>query len=127
MMPRVGEFRMVEPTIGRTDYQEEVATLNGVNLPYAAWCSELGLPFPAPTVTRRPVVWRVRSEDMQSAAAQDQPLTQGYPRGGRVADALCRWHDPMPCLVQSLQHVRCALHSRASKMMPESPAARSKP
>ncbi len=123
---RSGKFRMVEPTVGRTDYQEEVAALNGVNLPYAAWCSELGLPFPAPTATRRPVVWRVRSEDMQSAAAQDQRLTQGYPHGGRVVDALCRWRDPMPCLVQSLQHVRRTLHSRTSKMMPGSPAARSK-
>ncbi|MHB1274241.1 MAG: carboxylate--amine ligase [Rhodanobacter sp.] len=124
---RSGEFRMVEPTIGRTDYQEEVATLNGVNLPYAAWCSELGLPFPAPVATRRPVVWRVRSEDTRSAAAQEQRLTQGYPHGGRVADALCRWRDPMPCLVQGLQRVRRALHSRTSKMMPASPTARSKP
>ena len=123
---RSGEFRMVEPTIGRTDYQEEVATLNGVNLPYAAWCSELDLPFPAPTATQRPVVWRVRSEDVWSAAAQGQRLTQGYPRGSHVADALCRWRDPMPCLVQSLQHVRRALHSRTSRMLSGSPAARSK-
>mgnify|MGYP003945581205 CR=1 FL=1 len=114
------EFRMVEPTVGRTDYQEEVATLNGVNLPHAAWCSELGLPFPAPTATKRPVVWRVRSEDAQSAIAQGQRLTQGYPRGGQVADALCRWRDPMPCLVHSLQHARRALHSRTSKLMPGS-------
>src|SRR3546814_4434504 len=71
---RSGEFRMVEPTIGRTDYQEEVATLNGVNLPYAAWCSELGLPFPAPTATRRPVVWRVRSEDMQRSEEHTSEL-----------------------------------------------------
>ncbi|KZC41791.1 MULTISPECIES: carboxylate--amine ligase [Rhodanobacter] len=123
---RSGEFRMVEPTIGRTDYQEEVASLNGVNLPYAAWCSELGLSFPPPAAAKRPVVWRVRSEDMQSAAAQGQQLTQGYPRGGRVADALCRWCDPMPCLAEGMQRVRRALHSRTSKMLPGSLAARSK-
>ncbi|EIM02183.1 FAD-dependent oxidoreductase [Rhodanobacter thiooxydans] len=123
---RSGEFRMVEPTVGRTDYQEEVASLNGVNLPYAAWCSELGLPFPPPAAAKRPVVWRVRSEDMQSAAAQGQQLTQGYPRGGRVADTLCRWRDPMPCLAVGLQRVRRALHSRTSKMLPGSLAARSK-
>lgn len=120
------EFRMVEPTIGRTDYQEEVATLNGVNLPHAAWCSELDLPFPAPAATKRPVVWRVRSEDIQSAAAQGQSLKQGYPSNGRVADALCRWRDPMPCLVQGWRRVGRALRSRTSKLMPESPAARSK-
>ena len=39
-------FYMVEPTVGRTDYQEEVATLNGVNIPFAAYCGELGLPYP---------------------------------------------------------------------------------
>jgi len=123
---RSREFRMVEPTIGRTDYQEEVATLNGINLPYAAWCSELDLPFPPLAATERPVVWRVRSEDVQSAAAQGQPLKQGYPHGDRVADALWRWRDPMPCLVQSLQRVRRALHSRTSKMTGGSPAARVK-
>lgn len=124
---RSGEFRMVEPTIGRTDYQEEVATLNGVNLPYAAYCSELDRPSPAPTVTRRPVIWRVRSEDMQSAAAQSQRLEQGYPQRGHVADALWRWSDPLPGLVRSMQRVRRALHTRASRMMAEAHATRSKP
>lgn len=115
---RSGEFRMVEPTIGRTDYQEEVASLNGVNLPHAAWCSELGLPLPPPAAGKRPVVWRVRAEDVQSAAAQGQRLAQGYPPGGRVADALWRWRDPVPRLVQGLRHVRRALLRRRSKKMP---------
>jgi D-aspartate ligase len=123
---RSGEFRMVEPTVGRTDYQEEVATLNGVNLPHAAWCSELGLPFPAPATCERPVVWRVRSEDMQSAAAQSQSAGQGYPGGSRVADALWRWRDPMPGLVQDWQHIRHALRRRTLKMMGGTPAAGSK-
>jgi predicted ATP-grasp superfamily ATP-dependent carboligase len=123
---RSGEFRMVEPTVGRTDYQEEVATLNGVNLPHAAWCSELGLPFPEPAVRERPVVWRVRSEDMQSAAAQSQPAGQGYPRGSHVADALWRWSDPMPAVVQNWQRVQHALRRRTSKVMGGSSAAGSK-
>ena len=120
------EFRMVEPTVGRTDYQEEVAALNGINLPYAAWCSELDLPSPAHVTSECPVVWRVRSEDEQSAAAQDQPIRQGFPHGAHVVDALRRWRDPMPYVVQSLQRARHSLNSRISKMMPESRAARSK-
>ncbi len=123
---RSGEFRMVEPTVGRTDYQEEVATLNGVNLPHAAWCAELGLPFPALRMHEQPVVWRVRDEDIQSAAAQDQALKRGYPRDGYVADAWWRWDDPMPALVQSAQRVRRALHWRVSKLMGGSPTAGSK-
>jgi len=123
---RSGEFRMVEPTVGRTDYQEEVATLNGINLPYAAWCSELDLPFPPADMKGRLVVWRVRSEDMQSAAAQSQSAKQGYPRGGHVADALWRWRDPMPSLVQNWRRARSALHNRTSKLMGGSPATGSK-
>lgn len=123
---RSGEFRMVEPTVGRTDYQEEVATLNGVNLPHAAWCAELGMPFPPPAVCGRSVVWRVRSQDNQSAAAQDQPLKRGYPKGALVAEALWRRDDPMPALIQSLRRVRGALGRRASKMMGGSSAAGSK-
>lgn len=123
---RSGEFLMVEPTLGRTDYQEEVATLNGINLPYAAWCAELGKPFPVPGIVARPVVWRVRSEDAQSAAAQGQRLADGYPQGARVVDALCRLRDPLPCLVQSLQHFRRALHGQTSRWLSPSSPSRSK-
>lgn len=124
---RTHEFRMVEPTIGRTDYQEEVATLNGVNLPHAAYCSELGLSFPTSVINQRPIVWRVRSEDMRSAQMQNQRPGQGVPRGGRVADAVARWSDPLPFLVQSLRHVRRALQVRTLKVTPRSQAFRSKP
>jgi predicted ATP-grasp superfamily ATP-dependent carboligase len=110
-------FRMVEPTVGRTDYQEEVATLNGVNLPYAAWCAELGLPLSATTAPERPVAWRVRSEDRQSAAAQGQGFAQGYPPGTRVADAWWRWDDPMPYLAERSGYIERALHNRAAKLL----------
>ena len=39
---RTGEFLMIEPTVGRVDWQEEVATLNGVNIPLAAYLHEIG-------------------------------------------------------------------------------------
>lgn len=122
---RSGAFRMVEPTIGRSDYQEEVATLNGVNLPHAAYCAELGLATFAPAMTKRPVVWRVRSEDLQSATAQGQRLGEGYPHDARVTDAMWRWLDPMPFVVQFLRYVRRTLLHRVSKAVPGSPAARS--
>ena len=112
---------MVEPTIGRTDYQEEVATLNGVNLPHAAWCAELDRPIPAATVCERPVAWRVRSEDMQSAAAQGQDFAQGYPPGVRVADAWWRWGDPMPSVVERFRYIERAIHRRASQLLTRRP------
>lgn len=123
---RSREFRMVEPTIGRSDYQEEVATLNGVNLPYAAYCAELAISFPASASRKRPMAWRVRCEDQQSAAAQHQTPRQGFSEVDRVADAWWRWTDPMPFLVQSLRRVRHALYTRTSKVLPGSQMAKSK-
>jgi predicted ATP-grasp superfamily ATP-dependent carboligase len=123
---RTREFRMVEPTIGRTDYQEEVATLNGVNLPHAAWCCELGLPFPDTAAIRRPIAWRVRSEDVQSAALQGESPRDGYPHGARIADALFRWTDPAPFLVQNGRRVHNALQTRLARTMHGPEAARSK-
>ncbi len=34
---RDGRFHMIEPTVARTDFQEEVATLNGMNIPLASY------------------------------------------------------------------------------------------
>lgn len=123
---RSGEFRMVEPTIGRTDYQAEVATLNGTNLPYAAYCAELGLPGPPVVTVKRPIAWCVRSEDRQSAAAQHQRPAEGFVGIDRVVDALWRWSDPLPCLIQSWHRIRRALTTRISQRLTRSPAARSK-
>ena len=123
---RSGEFRMVEPTIGRSDYQQEVATLNGVNLPYAAYCEELALPRPPTAQPKYPVAWRVRSEDERSAAAQRQRAGTGFGGAGRVVDAWWRWTDPLPFLVQSLRRVRRALHIRISNSLPGSQMAKSK-
>lgn len=113
-----GVFRMVEPTIGRTDYQEEVATLNGVNLAYAAYCAELGLPLHASTSERR-VAWRVRSEDAQSAAVQRQSLRSGFDDVHHVADALWRGSDPAPWLAQNFRRFRGAVRRRVGRILPE--------
>jgi D-aspartate ligase len=37
---------IMEPTVGRTNYQNEVAVLNGVNIPLIAYCDLVGLPRP---------------------------------------------------------------------------------
>jgi predicted ATP-grasp superfamily ATP-dependent carboligase len=124
---RSGEFRMVEPTVGRTDYQAEVATLNGVNLPYAAYCAELGRSLPASKAPTRSLAWRVRSEDEQSAAAQHQRPGQGFDGVEGICDAVWRWRDPMPSLVQNLRRISGALRTRTAKMMPGSQVVGNKP
>lgn len=94
---RDGRFYMVEPTVARTDFQEEVASLNGVNIPQAAYRYENGLPQVAPARTAVPCIWREPMSDRWSfeegGGAADERS-----RGHAVRDAYWRWNDPRPWL-----------------------------
>ena len=92
---RDGRFYMVEPTVSRTDFQHEVATLNGVNLPYAAYCFELGLPLPKPVNVARRRVWREPLIDRWSAQSQGMSSEGGF-ADAKVVDAWWRLDDPRP-------------------------------
>lgn len=94
---RNGRFLMVEPTVGRTDWQEEIAALSGVNLPVLAYWIALGIePRSAPTVpARRIPVWRA---DFQFK------LPIGFRGNLRVIDAHFRWDDPLPGVYYYLHH-----------------------
>ncbi len=94
---RTGRFLMVEPTVGRTDWQEEIATLNGVNLPLIAYCHEIGCP-PPPAEPGPPVAWRYWLTELlarQMAAEAGAAI----PKGMRVRDAYWRLEDPLPAVV----------------------------
>lgn len=99
------KFYMVEPTVGRTDYQEEVATLNGVNIPYAAYCGELGRPFPPAEPIDPPMAWRdsVSYRKARSAGAPD-PMLEICPNA-KIIDAHFRPDDPLPYFLQKLEPV----------------------
>ena len=80
-----GRFVAIEPTVGRTDWQEEIATLCGVNLPLLTYLNELGKP-PAPLAEVSPrAAWR-------QSAGFSAPL----PPGTRLVDGYFRWSDPLP-------------------------------
>ena len=82
-----GRFVIIEPTVGRTDWQEELATLCGVNLPLITYLNELGKP-PLPVANVLPKrAWR-QSADFGA------PLAPGT----RVFDGYFRWSDPLPGL-----------------------------
>jgi hypothetical protein len=84
---RARRFVIIEPTVGRTDWQEEIATLNGVNLALIAYCYELGLPVPLPRATGA-AAWR------QSFLH----LGRGSGLGMRTYDGYWRLDDPLPAL-----------------------------
>lgn len=86
---RTGRFVMVEPTVGRTDWQEEIATLCGVNLPEIAYWLALGEIPP-----------RVPSAPPACQLAWRADIEFGFPadfRGKlRAIDGHFRWSDPLP-------------------------------
>ena len=61
--PRDDTPYLIEPTVGRTDFQEEVATVNGVNVPLAAFCHEASRPAPRCAYLPKAIVWIDNSGD----------------------------------------------------------------
>jgi D-aspartate ligase len=84
---RARRFVIIEPTVGRTDWQEEIATLNGMNLALIAYSYELGLPV----ATERPteaVAWRESFFHLGSCSDL----------GERTCDGYWRTDDPLPAI-----------------------------
>ena len=87
---KTGRFLIVEPTVGRTDWQEEIATLCGVNIPLIAYRTELDLMHPESSDRQPSIAWR-------SSAGFRIPRG-ALPHGTRIYDAYLRWSDPLPAL-----------------------------
>jgi D-aspartate ligase len=90
---RTGRFFMIEPTVGRVDWQEEVATLNGVNIPVAAYRHEIGEPLPARTLAP-PVIWRDGARHWKAVRAGHACKAPA----AAVVDAYWRLNDPLPAI-----------------------------
>ena len=112
---RTGEFLMIEPTVGRIDGQEEVATLHDANIPLAAYLHEIGSSGPRVGEDPPPVIWRdFFSHCMSVRSNRSRPAKPNT----KVYDAYWRRDDPIPSLFHlldgSAKFLRKALH-RASR------------
>ena len=87
---RTGRLIVVEPTVGRTDWQEEIATLCGLNLPALAYQIALGHAprLPAMLSDTRPT-WR---------SEWHFPLPAEIAARASVFDGYLRRNDPLPAL-----------------------------
>jgi hypothetical protein len=95
-----GRFVMIEPTVGRVDAQEEVATIHGTNIPLAAYRHEIGLPVPRVEQDSVPVIWRDFWAHWRSTrGSHSERATKGTTT---VCDAYWRRGDPMPALFRLL-------------------------
>ena len=88
---RTGRFLVIEPTVGRTDWQEEIATLCGVNLPALAYQVAMGAAVP-PARDTDFLRYAWRSDRRFSVSRSTvSPRT-------RVVDGYFRWSDPLPAI-----------------------------
>jgi predicted ATP-grasp superfamily ATP-dependent carboligase len=93
-----GAFKIIEPTIGRVDLQSYVATLNGMNMPLAAYLSALGRQAEARAYGQRmrsDVVWLYEASmwSLVRSHAIDGQALLGLARRPK-GFALASWSDP---------------------------------
>lgn len=119
-----GRFVMIEPTVGRADFQEEVCILNGHNIPLAAYHDALGLPPPAPHPGKRLQVWRDGRTDRWSAKQQAHE-TRGFPKGAKVRDTYLRLNDPSPWLADFIQRFAAVTTRHSDRVRALIPKTRS--
>jgi predicted ATP-grasp superfamily ATP-dependent carboligase len=88
---RTGEFVIIEPTVGRTDWQEEIAALSGVNIPMAAWAFASGRPIGPAACGAATVAWRTSLKHRAPIGLRDA--------GIRIVDGYWRATDPLPGMI----------------------------
>jgi D-aspartate ligase len=87
---KTGRLVIIEPTVGRTDLQEEIATLCGVNIPLIAYWTELGCTFEQTPGEPARVAWR--------SSIKHRPPAGALPPGTKIVDGHFRSADPLPAL-----------------------------
>jgi predicted ATP-grasp superfamily ATP-dependent carboligase len=105
--PRTGRLVMIEPTVGRTDWQSAVADINGVAIPYVAYCDLTGAETPELRPTRMRYRWVRWPADRASAEhyiARGELTLTSWLWSIRPPVRWSTWScdDPRPCLASLL-------------------------
>jgi predicted ATP-grasp superfamily ATP-dependent carboligase len=103
-------FVIIEPTVGRTDWQEEIATLNGVNIPLIAYRYEVDLPPEPPVRIDRAAAWLESFRFRKAAVALGPDI--------RIYDCYWRMNDPMPAVIYDANLVFDYLQRRMGRRTP---------
>jgi len=112
---RSGEYFIIEPNIGRPTGRSAIAEAGGVELLYAAYCDQVGLPLPADLQQKYTgVKWISLRRDLQSAHHHwrkgELTLKEWWSSvRGPKAFALFSWTDPGPFLWDLIRGFRLYL------------------
>jgi predicted ATP-grasp superfamily ATP-dependent carboligase len=96
-------FYMIEPTVGRTDYQHEIATLSGSNLLKLIYCYLNKSDTSKPTPMMKPIIWRDEIADANALAHGGNP---DEPVDAKSYGAIRRLNDPWPYLSALFKRIK---------------------
>src|SRR4051812_6085446 len=88
---RTGEFIIIQPTVGRTDWQDEIATRSAVNTPAAPRMHATGRSIEPVETARIGSAWRTSLKHRSPPALRKANL--------RIVDGYWRADDPIPGLI----------------------------
>jgi hypothetical protein len=97
---------MIEPTVGRVDWQEEVAAMNGVNIPMAAYRHEIGPPVPDSLTTRQPLRAWIYPPSYVRSVLCSRSFPEATWRNLRAQSPCWNFADPLPSAYFLLEWTR---------------------
>jgi predicted ATP-grasp superfamily ATP-dependent carboligase len=117
-----GQYRIIEPNIGRPTGRSAIAEAGGVPLIYSMYCDLAGLPLPAHREqTYKGAKWIYFKKDLASSWyywKKGELTFMQWVRSlrGRKHDAVFSWTDPMPFLLDWWTPIRDLLRRGKQKM-----------
>jgi predicted ATP-grasp superfamily ATP-dependent carboligase len=88
------DLYLIEPTVGRTDFQQEIATLNNENMPFKAYLDQINLSdIVRKKMNKKSILWFDPSVEKW---AKQQDYNQKLDTSFKRQNAFFRWSDPMP-------------------------------
>ena len=128
--PRTGEFKIMEPTVGRANLQSETATANGVNLTWVAYAHLAGLDNLKARRRSRSAIWINEFTDLQSGIAR---VSRGELSLGSWIRSYRRpryyawfsWKDPLPAVVMGARLAVKAVARGVASLLPRSTQTKS--
>lgn len=97
------KFYMIEPTVGRTDYQHEIAVLSGCNILLSILNFHHHNQIKVKPNKSTNVIW---CDEVSNANSIMAGSTAELPRGRKVYKALFRLSDPMPYIYSLLTRIK---------------------
>ncbi|TPH13298.1 hypothetical protein [Litorilituus lipolyticus] len=96
-------YYMIEPTVARTDYQHEIATLSGHNLLLQLYRYAKNEPIPDFSLAQHSVIWR---DEVADANALAHGADKSEPTPAQSYKAIQRLSDPFPYLFNLYQRIK---------------------